>query len=352
MADDGGTHIVAYVVLEYVGIALLLFLFGHCLYRSINYILQVICIVAILNNINESVLVLHYGHRVMSEAGGTAGCVVSAVFEHFIPLSLTLLATCVGVNVWLMIVRSTKYVELQLIPWYCLVAFGVPLVTTAIAIILMRDQPHLSAYPRRYYCSLAENNVTLGTFTVPMLIGALIGIAFTLHTVVYLVRHYVRTRRSTSSASSFQRNIVLELSHCIRLIIFSLAFGIIVLMAVMQRIVETADHKDTSYGQSESLDMSSDFSGSIVAYVLFVIFGTTRDSLRSMSFLVCPWRFRTRRVGGLGRQQPRVQQQQQQQQQHSDLEMSLGVTPVSSSSNIQLSFEEMLRDENTRGTSR
>jgi len=237
-----------YLILEYVGIVLLLFLFGHCVYRSINYTLQIICLVAIVNNLNESVLFVHYGSHVSTEAQGTTGCLVSAILEHFVPLALTIMAGCMGFNVWFLIVRTSTLVERQLIKWYCLVSFGVPLITTAIAIILLRDEPYWTAYPRRYYCSMGENDVTLGTFTIFMLLGAVFGIIFTrrlyepgvlinckepasryttltccrflspsrlyasVHTVVYLTRHYLRTRRSmNSSGSSFQRSIVLEL---------------------------------------------------------------------------------------------------------------------------------------------
>lgn len=180
MAGDGVSQDVTYLILEYVGIALLLFLFGHCVYRSINYVLQIICIVTIFNNLNESVLLIHYGsNRVISEAQGSVACTVSAVLEHFIPLSLTLLNTCMAFNVWFLILQPTKFVERQLVPWYCLFAFGVSLVTVAITMILLKDKPYWTAYPRQYYCSFQETNVTLATFGVPMLIGALFGIVFT-----------------------------------------------------------------------------------------------------------------------------------------------------------------------------
>ncbi|KAK3828611.1 MAG: hypothetical protein J3Q66DRAFT_15596 [Benniella sp.] len=319
---------ITYLILEYVGIVLLLFLFGHCVYRSINYTLQIICLVGILNNLNESVLLVHYRSHVLTEAKGTTVCTVSAVLEHFVPLSLTLLSGCMGFNVWFLIVRTSKLVERQLIPWYCLVSFGIPLITTVIAIILLRDEPYWTAYPRRFYCSMGENDVTLGTFTIFMLLGALFGILFTLHTVVYLTRHYLQTRRSmNSSGSSFQRSIVLELSHCIRLIIFSLAFGIIVLMAVLQKLVETHWQRHSAE-KSETLDVSSDFSGCLVPFALFIIFGTTRDSIRTMSLLVCPWRNR--------RNKSTVDAQQ-------DLENPPRMTPKSSSSGNQFSFEDMLR---------
>jgi hypothetical protein len=119
-------------------------------------------------------------------------------------------------------------------------------------------------------------------------------------------------------------------SHCIRLIIFSFAFGLIVLMAVLQKLVETQEQRNSGE-KSETLDLSSDFSGSIVPFSLFIIFGTTRDSVRTMSLLVCPWRNR--------RNKSTVGAQQQQQ----DPENQLRMTPKASSSGNQFSFEDMLR---------
>ena len=167
---------VNYLILEFVSVALLLFLFGHCFYRGINYTLQIFCIVAILNNINETVLLLVYGNHVMTRAGGSPGCIISAVFEQFLPLSITCLATCMGFHIWFVIVRRSKYTEKELLKWYCLFSFGVPAFTTSIACILLRDWKDLSSYPRNYYCDLRKTDITLGTFAIPVLIVALPGI--------------------------------------------------------------------------------------------------------------------------------------------------------------------------------
>jgi hypothetical protein len=170
---------VTYLILEYVSIFLFLFLFGHCHYRGINYTLQIFCIVAILNNINETILLFAFDNRVMDEARGSLGCTVSAVFEQFFPLVLSCLATCMGFHIWFVIVQRSKFTESQLLKWYCLVSFGLPALVTAIACILLRNEDYLNAYPRQYYCDLQDTDVTLGTFVIPIMVVAIPGIVWT-----------------------------------------------------------------------------------------------------------------------------------------------------------------------------
>ncbi|KAG0268522.1 hypothetical protein BGZ95_002425 [Linnemannia exigua] len=251
------------------------------MYRSINYTLQIFCAVAIFNNINESFLLLRYGENVMSRAHGTPGCIFSAVFEQFIPLAVSSLATCMGFNIWYLIVMRSKHTEKEMLKWYCLYSFGMPLVVTSVALILLRNQPFLSSYPRKYYCDLGGTNITYWTFAVPMLITAILGILCAVHTVFYLLRHYLVLRRTLNSGTySNGGGMSFELGYCIRLLIFCIGFGVLVLMAVLDTIVDPNARKAT-YNTSEDLSNFSDFSGSLVGIVIFVIFGTTRDAFRT-----------------------------------------------------------------------
>ncbi|KAF9127802.1 hypothetical protein BGW39_005621 [Mortierella sp. 14UC] len=277
---------VAYLIFGYISILLFLFLIGHCMYRSINYTLQIFCTFAILNNINESFLLLHYGDNVMSRAFGTPGCIISAFFEQFIPLAISSLATCMGFNIWYLIVMRATRTEKEMFKWYCLYSFGMPLSVTSIALILLRNQPFLSSYPRKYYCDLGGTNITYWTFAVPMLVTAVLGILCAVLTVFYLLRHYLVLRRTLNSGTySNGGGISFQLSYCIRLLIFCIGFGFLVLMAVLDTIVDPNARKAT-YNTAENLSNFSDFSGSLVGIVIFIIFGTTRDAFKTMRKIV------------------------------------------------------------------
>ncbi|KAG0011059.1 hypothetical protein BGZ81_002410 [Podila clonocystis] len=173
-----------YITLGYVGIVLFLYLIGHCAYRGINYTLQIFCVVGIVNSINETFLVFKYNDQVMEMAGGTAGCTTSAIIEQYTPMVLNLLATSMAFHIWFVIVWKSNRVELQMLKWYCLVSFGIPLITTSIAMILLRNEPYFSAYPRRYFCDFKESYVTMGTFAIPMILCAVPGILLTCKVVV------------------------------------------------------------------------------------------------------------------------------------------------------------------------
>ncbi|KAG0026044.1 hypothetical protein BGZ82_009681 [Podila clonocystis] len=172
-----------YITLGYVGIVLFLYLIGHCAYRGINYTLLIFCVVGIVNSINETFLVFMYKDQVMEMAGGTAGCTTSAIIEQYTPMVLNLLATSMAFHIWFVIVWKSNRIELQMLKWYCLVSFGIPLITTSIALILLRNEPYFSAYPRRYFCDFKESYVTIGTFAIPMTLCAVPGILLTCKSV-------------------------------------------------------------------------------------------------------------------------------------------------------------------------
>ncbi|KAG0348805.1 hypothetical protein BC939DRAFT_505264 [Gamsiella multidivaricata] len=289
MASNGVNQEALYIALEYVSIVLFLFLLFHCAYRGINYLLQIFCVAAIINNINESILVLYYGGQDLAPVRGTDACIVSAFFEQYVPIVLTLLAACMGINIWRLIVWQSKRTERQMLPWYCLFAFGVPFVSVVIDIILLRNEPEWMAYPRRYFCDLKETNVTLATFAIPMVVGAFAGILFTL----CLVRHYHQIRRTVNLSGLNTNRIVFELSHCIRLIIFCLSFGAIVAMAILPRLIQM-NTVHPNYDESSKLSTFSDYSGSLVGYFIFLVFGTTKESMRTLWMILSTcWRFCT-----------------------------------------------------------
>ncbi|KAF9378569.1 hypothetical protein CPB97_009503 [Podila verticillata] len=273
-----------YLVLGYLGIALFLYLIGHCAYCGINYTLQIFCVVGIINTLNETFLVFMYRDHVMEMAGGTAACTTSAIIEQYTPMVLNLLATSMAFHIWFVIVWNGARIELQMLKWYCLVSFGVPLITTSIALILLRNEPHFSAYPRQYFCDFKESFVTIGTFAIPMTLGAVPGIFFAVRTVVFLVMHHIELRRTLNMTGS---TLQFGLGHCSRLVIFCFAFGMIMVMAMMERLTHPHHMEDRV---KDSLATFSDFSGSLVGICIFIIFGTTKDSIHTMSLIFFPCR--------------------------------------------------------------
>ncbi|KAF9298475.1 hypothetical protein BGZ74_009370 [Mortierella antarctica] len=245
-----------YLTLGYISVVLFLYLIGHCAYRGINYTLQIFCVVGIINSINETFLVFMHKGQVVAMAGGTAACTTSAIIEQFTPMALNLLATSMAFHIWFVIVWQSSRIELQMLKWYCLVSFGIPLITTSIALILLHNEPYFSAYPRRYYCDFKESHVTIGTFAIPMTLWAVPGILLTCKVV---------------------------LAH----VIFCFAFGMIMVMAMMERL-SLAKHMESP--TEANLAAFSDFSGSLIGICVFFVFGTTKDSLRTMSNVFCPCR--------------------------------------------------------------
>lgn len=81
-------------------------------------------------------------------------------------------------NIWYLVVLKARFTERKLVKWYCLFSVMVPLVATCVAVVLLRDQPYFSAFPRQFYCNLADGAVTRGTFAGPMFAVAIPGILF------------------------------------------------------------------------------------------------------------------------------------------------------------------------------
>ncbi|KAK3846183.1 MAG: hypothetical protein J3R72DRAFT_516493 [Linnemannia gamsii] len=226
-----------YVILEYTSIVLFLFLLGHCIRKSINYTLQIFCIVAIFNNINESTLLFFHDHNhnhkntdnqnnnndnnisnnqndyddLGASVYGTRGCTISAFLEQFLPLMMTCLATCMAFNIWFLVIIKARFTERELVKWYAAIAVLVAGIPTCIAAVLLRNEPFFSAFPRRFYCNLEDGPVTRGTFAGTMLAVAIPGILLALHTVIYLVQHYVFFRKTLVLTLTPSSNVVIEL---------------------------------------------------------------------------------------------------------------------------------------------
>ncbi|KAF9150517.1 hypothetical protein DFQ26_001571, partial [Actinomortierella ambigua] len=173
--------LVAYLVLEYVSVILLLYLIVYCHNRQVNRTLQLFCAVALLNNVNETMLILHQLTLGMTSVDATRGepiCIANAVIEHLLPLVLAFLASCIGFHIWFVVVAKQSTTEQQMVKWYCLVSIGIPVVITILACVLLRDRPYFTSYPHRFYCTLADTPVTAATFALPLFVASVPGIIF------------------------------------------------------------------------------------------------------------------------------------------------------------------------------
>ncbi|KAF9974000.1 hypothetical protein BGZ73_002722 [Actinomortierella ambigua] len=209
-------------------------------------------------------------------------CIISAVFEHLIPLILTFLASCIGFHIWLAVVVKHKTTEQQMLKWYCLVSIGIPTATTALACILLRDQPYLTSYPRRFYCALADTPVTAGTFAFPLLAVSIPGMVFSLWTAMVLLQHI----RSFRQLLNPPRMSGLHVGHSLRLVFFTIVFAVVITMTALERVIYIFQEVPPDSDEEEA-SVLSDFSGSVVGVAMFLVFGTTNSSLRAIKRLVC-----------------------------------------------------------------
>lgn len=79
-------------------------------------------------------------------------------------------------------------------------------------------------------------------------------------------------------------------SYCIRLVIFCLGFGIIILLAVLERLDHRVEYRsnEPDFSSSTELNTFSDFSGSLIGIVVFLVFGMTKDAFRTMGIVFLP----------------------------------------------------------------
>ncbi|KAK3846141.1 MAG: hypothetical protein J3R72DRAFT_486886 [Linnemannia gamsii] len=282
---------VAYITLTYISVACYLFLLGHCIRRSSNYLLRVFCVVSIITLLCETILLFVYPNHNIAPARGTVVCTISAITEQYVPLVTNLLAACMGFNVWLLVVRGSKLTERELLKWYCLFSFGVPVVTTATALLILHHiDTNFTAMPRKYFCEFGAIIVTRWTYGLPMLLAALPSVLFALHTVIYLVRHHFVLRRAIVFGGTSVRSVPFELGHCLRLIFFVIAFGAIVIMLVVQENIAAKgeNSKETiELGPNRENPVFSDFTDSLSGIIFFLIFGTTKDALDTMGYIFC-----------------------------------------------------------------
>ncbi|KAG0377790.1 hypothetical protein BGX24_005466 [Mortierella sp. AD032] len=162
---------VAYITLTYISVACYLFLLGHCIRRSSNYLLRVFCVVSIITLLCETILLFVYPNHNIAPARGTVVCTISAITEQYVPLVTNLLAACMGFNVWLLVVRGSKLTERELLKWYCLFSFGVPVVTTATALVILHHiDTNFTAMPRKHCLRLIFFVIAFGAIVIMLVV--------------------------------------------------------------------------------------------------------------------------------------------------------------------------------------
>ncbi|KAF9127803.1 hypothetical protein BGW39_005622 [Mortierella sp. 14UC] len=285
----------AYMTLTYISVACYLFLLGHCIHWSSNHLLRIFCVVSIITCLCESILLFIYPKHNIEPIRGTLVCTVSAIVEQYILLASNLLAACLGFNIWLLVVRGSTLTERELLKWYCLFAFAVPVITTSTALLILHHEDvHFTAVPRKYFCDFDNTLVTRWTCGVPMFLAALPSVLLAFHPMIYLVRHhFVAIVFGGSSA----RNVPFEPGHCLRLVFFCIAFGAVAIMLVVQENIAAGENSRAAVvsGLNRGSPVFPDFTDSVGGIIFFVIFGTTKDALETLGCLCSCGRIRRRR---------------------------------------------------------
>jgi len=91
----------------------------------------------------------------------------------------------------------------------------------------------------------------------------------------------------TSLLPSFSPPACAECRYCLRLLFFCLTFAVTVIMAVVEKYIASRALSDT-YEADGEFAIASDFSSSCSGIIFLVIFGSTKDAVKSMRyFLTC-----------------------------------------------------------------
>ncbi|KAG9071080.1 hypothetical protein KI688_008623 [Linnemannia hyalina] len=162
----------------------------------------------------------------------------------------------------------------------CLFSFGVPALTTATAMIILRHKSHnFTAAPRKYFCDFEDLRVALWTFGVPMLLTAVPSVLFA-------------------------------------------SFGVIVIMLFAQQVIEAKDNTKNDparRGPDRDFPIFSDFSDSVGGISFFIIFGTTRAALDTLGYLLSCGCIRTRLERRRHRHDPRAEMHSTMQEMYSTM---------------------------------
>ncbi|KAL1922542.1 uncharacterized protein VTP21DRAFT_10081 [Calcarisporiella thermophila] len=237
----------------------------------------------------ELITILPYGSN-LNQISRYPVCIVQAYLEDYFHLSVTLWGFMVTFNLWLVLVRKSQKHESLRWPYFALVAWGLPFVFIGLMALLGHSLPNFGVFPAVYYC-LVTDKLRNPVIMIPSFTIDIVATAFAIICTVTVIQQRLYLQKTFGEVASFPTSI--KISILIRLVVFSLIYGLLGFLAHMTKLVNPTDSSESEHGRQASLE---EFSGPMVIVGLFLVFGITRDTIHTLKEWVgrrC-WSFNTR----------------------------------------------------------
>ncbi|KAL1917549.1 uncharacterized protein VTP21DRAFT_3942 [Calcarisporiella thermophila] len=287
-----------YVFLQFLSIALMLFLLVILFRHRTSLTLVGLCMSAVILSITELLTVLPFGSGVRN-MGGRPLCIAQAYLEDFAHNAASFWALCLAFNLWVVVGRRLKKTERQMWPFYALFSWGMPIILEIVAFAMSARKPSAGTFGGPAFCVVGDS-VRVPTVMLPSSVSTGIGMVHdnrsSSSTIFYQIFIALKRRGfwtkwqnaikekvfdDTVGASFVEAelNVFFLYSLCIRMLTFCIVYGLVSTLANIDKLSNWV--ADPSRDMVQSKDPGLDeFSGTLVGTGLFIIFGTTTEALQ------------------------------------------------------------------------
>ncbi|CAG8577675.1 1719_t:CDS:2 [Ambispora leptoticha] len=227
-------------------------------------------------------------------------CIAQSFILYFTHLCIGFWTFCLMINLWLLIVKGASDVEIKWFKVYIIFAWLLPLILTCTAFIILREQSITYGVSTSllFFCSIEDGVVRIVTNNIPFALCAIIGLGLGTHASCTLINYRTRFLKQNSLKS-----LAIPMGLCVRMVLFCLLYLILFIFTSVKPAAEFFLPNDSANYLTKKVAQTMDaYVDTLIAWGLFLIFGTTRESIRSLftCFGIYCWRC----VDIVNRQQP------------------------------------------------
>ncbi|CAG8588846.1 5464_t:CDS:2 [Ambispora gerdemannii] len=207
-------------------------------------------------------------------------CIAQSFFLYFTHLCIGFWTFCLMINLWLLMVKGASDVEMKWFKVYIIFAWLFPLILTCIAFVILHEQSitYGVSPPLLFFCSIEDGVVRLVTNHIPFALCTIIGLGLGSHASWTLI-----TYRAKFLKQSSLKNMAIPMGLCVRMVLFCLLYLALFILTSVKPATEFFLPDDPpNYPAKKAAHTMYAYIDTLIAWSLFLIFGTTQESLRSL----------------------------------------------------------------------
>ncbi|CAG8481423.1 2842_t:CDS:2, partial [Scutellospora calospora] len=210
-------------------------------------------------------------------------CIAQAFALYSTHLSIGFWIFCLMINMWLLLVKATNDIEMKWFKIHIIFSWCVPLFLTFAAFMLLNSQVNFGVTSSYYQCIISDGLIHIATSHIPFLLCMFIGLGLGAHASWALI-----TYRTKFSRERKANKLKIPTGLCVRMILLCILFFILLSIKIdLLTIINAIAMSPICQKLSILIPHINAYFNTILTFGLFLIFGTTKEALRSLFLCTC-----------------------------------------------------------------